>query len=431
MKTSKTKSTPSRTTLALLTLLATPSLHAQTIHYQFTGTVEGTDPFIAFSSPESPIPGLEVEIGDQLSGTFEVFPRGLNFSHTGNGAPPPSPDSPGLQIYGGNVSDFRVRLKGHELIPEIEKGTPTFSAGDIENLDVFVTRLTQQEDKVSKFLSEKIRDSTRDQLLAYDDSRSDVDTLQSSLIQDLNSIILGASIYEVQRFSEIVLRPETKVLLYGRQQGVDFARLNRHLIEDAYPTELTRPPRTTTGGDSLLVNDRSAHIGWLELDPLAPGQADVITITTPIGGIRVGPQPNLGISLNLTDSSATALQPLSRNAPFPVDIDFELFDVTKGFIRLWEGESQEGDSGSADWGIMFNIDSLEPFAPAVTAPVKLSIGSHVTWPTDAEGYILEEAETVEGPWTQSEKIPAMINGQNSVEMDRQGRSKFYRLVKAE
>ena len=273
----------------MLAILATCSLQAQGVHYRFTGTVGGSDPLTTFKSPRSPIPGLEVKIGDQLTGTFQVKSSGRAISDR----------DPNQRIYLGNVEDFSVILNGHELIPD-----------------------------------------------------------------------------------------------------------------------------TAPAGDSLLLNNRSEIIGWLELDPLAPGTSDVLTITTPQGGITVGPEPDLGITLNLTDSSASALNSFSPNFGFPEQIEFERFDVTKGFIRTWVTSDTTSFTG-----IMFNIDSLERFDPNAAPPVKLSTGHHVSWPADAEGYVLEESESTEGPWSPSKSAPIVIDDQNIVVMDKQGPKMFYRLVK--
>ena len=50
--------------------------------------------------------------------------------------------------------------------------------------------------------------------------------LKEALVQDLNAIILGPSIYDEDRFSEVERRQETQDLLAGHPQREDLARLN-------------------------------------------------------------------------------------------------------------------------------------------------------------------------------------------------------------
>jgi hypothetical protein len=51
--------------------------------------------------------------------------------------------------------------------------------------------------------------------------------------------------YDKARFNHIVLRPETEELLKQNPQGQQLARLNKLLLEDAYPAELAK--RALTG----------------------------------------------------------------------------------------------------------------------------------------------------------------------------------------
>lgn len=284
--------------IALVVLLAAHSLHAQNVYYRFTGTVEGTDPVIGFSSPESVSIGLDAEIGDQVSGTFGVGPMGRGISLN---------PSSSLRIFIENVFDFRVTMGDQELLPE-----------------------------------------------------------------------------------------------------------------------------SAPAGDSLLLNDNAERVGWLELDPLSSGVADVLTITTPQGGIGVEPWPSLGITLNFTDSSRTVHQDFTGLSAFPQQIDFERFDVTKGFIRSWLTDSQ-----SSDQGIMFNIDSLEEFDPSVepsvdppvepTVPM-LSTGYHIAWRADSTGLILESADSAEGPWTKRRAVPLAVGGQNIIGIDAINQLELFRLA---
>lgn len=120
------------------------------------------------------------------------------------------------------------------------------------------------------------------------------------------------------------------------------------------------------------------------------------------------------VYLNFTDSTGSVFQ----DASFPESIDFSAFDIAKGFLH----------AGQSNGGIMFNIDSFEEVDRS--APT-LTTGFHVSWPSDAEGYVLEVAGLPEGPWMRSEGAPIVVEGQNIVVMDMESRSKFYRLTEAD
>ncbi len=60
------------------------------------------------------------------------------------------------------------------------------------------------------------------------------------MVQVLNKIIGEPSIDQDKRFQGILLRPETTDLRKGSPAGPGLSRLNRLLLEDAYPLELSR-----------------------------------------------------------------------------------------------------------------------------------------------------------------------------------------------
>jgi len=64
--------------------------------------------------------------------------------------------------------------------------------------------------------------------------------IEAITAQDLNTIIRGPTIYDVQRFSGIKLQEPTKELLSQNPQAESIARLNRALLEDAYAGEIMK-----------------------------------------------------------------------------------------------------------------------------------------------------------------------------------------------
>ena len=126
------------------------------------------------------------------------------------------------------------RLVGFE--GDLKRIVPTtFLAGDIKDLPSFARKLSDKADPVAIFISENLSDVARADLYAHSAN------LQSVLIQSLNAIIKGPLIHEEARFALVTLRPETQLLL-ARKQGEDegMGRLNRMLLEDAFPLELSR-----------------------------------------------------------------------------------------------------------------------------------------------------------------------------------------------
>jgi hypothetical protein len=117
----------------------------------------------------------------------------------------------------------------------------TFSGGDISDLPAFAKKLTEKADPVSAFLSDQLDDAAK-KALADAPANDNAKELRSALAKNLTRIASGASLYDTARFSGVTLRPETSALLAKNPQGRDLLRLNRVLLEDAYPTELGPSP---------------------------------------------------------------------------------------------------------------------------------------------------------------------------------------------
>jgi len=102
----------------------------------------------------------------------------------------------------------------------------------------FAMKLKQPSDELSVFLENRLSNNTRRTLASYQPSSPHREPLQESLVRDLNSVILGELLYTTQRFKGIKVRPEAQYLLGLRPSGERLARLNRLLLEDAYPSEI-------------------------------------------------------------------------------------------------------------------------------------------------------------------------------------------------
>lgn len=115
-----------------------------------------------------------------------------------------------------------------------------FSADDFKDLPALVMRLKQQPDPVSAFVTAHLSDATRSAAMNCNGSTAAFSSLQPGLVQGLNQIIQGPSIYDPKRFEGVALRLCTKRLLALNPQGEDLVRLNWMLLEDAYPVEILR-----------------------------------------------------------------------------------------------------------------------------------------------------------------------------------------------
>jgi hypothetical protein len=133
-----------------------------------------------------------------------------------------------------------LRAGSYFIEAEIDSGA-TFSEADIKDADSLAGKLRKQEDKVSAFLWGKLQPGTRQMVESSAKGDAEpVKELRRALAHDLNGVLMRERVYEQERFANVSLSKGTESLLHRELQGARLARLNRMLLEDAYPGELAK-----------------------------------------------------------------------------------------------------------------------------------------------------------------------------------------------
>jgi hypothetical protein len=123
---------------------------------------------------------------------------------------------------------------------QIENSAISMPTADIVDPAALAIKISISDNPLSAFLLGQLNSPLASALGSVRPS-SEVDRLTiRALAIDLNQIIGGPSIYDEARFRGIALRPDTRRLLARNPRGVDLARLNRMLLEDAYPAEIAK-----------------------------------------------------------------------------------------------------------------------------------------------------------------------------------------------
>jgi hypothetical protein len=112
---------------------------------------------------------------------------------------------------------------------QIENAATTLGSGGITDPVAFRAKLSSSSDPVSAYLRGRL---------------SDANATTAAVLKELNAILAGPSIYDRARFEGVTLRPETQQLLRKNPSGQELARLNKLLLEDAYPAELAKSAST-------------------------------------------------------------------------------------------------------------------------------------------------------------------------------------------
>ena len=127
---------------------------------------------------------------------------------------------------------------GHQFAAS---GSSRLRTNDVVNGSALLQKLSAPSDPVSQFLWTRFSPQVQKDLL---NSTSSPAARQTLLTEELNRILRGSSLYDPTRFKDVALSTNTTALLSESPQGKTLARLNRFLIEDAYPKDIvkSKPP---------------------------------------------------------------------------------------------------------------------------------------------------------------------------------------------
>jgi hypothetical protein len=141
-----------------------------------------------------------------------------------------------------DILDYPPKGSPHYQPPErpsygqTEPPSSRFAEDDLLDLPSLAARL-QQPNQLAEYLHGRLSAETRKLLSNYGGGLDA--KLKEALVQDLNAVVQGPAIYDGDRFSGVELREETQDLLDRGPQGEELARLNRLLLEDAFPKGLS------------------------------------------------------------------------------------------------------------------------------------------------------------------------------------------------
>jgi hypothetical protein len=117
--------------------------------------------------------------------------------------------------------------------------TPFLSAQSLLNDVAIATRLKAQGSNLSAYLWGRLRETTRAGLTGWNENKPIAPGLKQALVEDLNGVLEGDSIWDGARFSGVHPGPETVQLIHSNPVGEERSRLNRMLLQDAYPREIS------------------------------------------------------------------------------------------------------------------------------------------------------------------------------------------------
>lgn len=128
--------------------------------------------------------------------------------------------------------------QGWTAPPFKRAGLPLFGPGDLIDADKLLSRLQDKDSPLSVHLKERI--SIEAPRLLDEDRGSDPpsESLKAALIVALNGMIRAEALYDEERFKDIALTASTREQARRNRQGESLVRVNRLLLEEAFPGEI-------------------------------------------------------------------------------------------------------------------------------------------------------------------------------------------------
>lgn len=116
---------------------------------------------------------------------------------------------------------------------------PVLRLNDITNAAGLCRKLKVSTDPLSNYLRDQFAPKTSALLEAYTSStHPPIRPPVKAILRELNKVLPSLSLQD--HLAQVTLAPETRSLLAQNPQGADLLRLNRMLLTDAYPDEITR-----------------------------------------------------------------------------------------------------------------------------------------------------------------------------------------------
>jgi tetratricopeptide (TPR) repeat protein len=125
---------------------------------------------------------------------------------------------------------------GDQIEEKRRAGTSFFTEKDFTDLPGLARKLSTGADPLSKHLQQALSPATRQALTASGNDAA----LRRNLSKDLNKVLKAGPLYQAERFAAMTLTPRTQNFIKQNPQSHTLIRLNRQLLEEAYPKEIAK-----------------------------------------------------------------------------------------------------------------------------------------------------------------------------------------------
>lgn len=156
-----------------------------------------------------------------------------------------------------SILTFATFADGNQLL---------FSLKDLKDPGSLAVKLQDARAAISKPIVAQLSAETQRLLGEYDGISIPSPDLQKALLDDLHRLLQVPALYDAQHLANIKLSEQTQELLTQNPQGGgDLIRLNRFLLADLYPYELTSLSEKQTPDDSKEIQTCRENLRQIQL----------------------------------------------------------------------------------------------------------------------------------------------------------------------
>ncbi len=137
------------------------------------------------------------------------------------------------------AGDVETLVVNDSIVQAIRTDNPSLlDMADLKEPARLATLLRDAADPLSSYLKGQFTAATQQLLNAYDSNQLPSQTLQQVLINELNTVLSGPTLYDPKRFAQVNLTATTLAWTTQNLHGADLIRLNRWLLQETYAAEL-------------------------------------------------------------------------------------------------------------------------------------------------------------------------------------------------
>jgi len=163
--------------------------------------------------------------------------------------------------------------------------SPRLELSDFRDAAGLLVAFRDSQDPISQDLRTRFSESFRKDLAAYDGAQPPAEPLQRDLAQELDRLLDRPDLFDDALVKRIQLRAKTRRLWQQKPEGQAIVRLNRLLLEDAYPSRIARgetwltvavttvfTPKSGATTEMLFLFVGLGAVSWLTMARIVRGQ---------------------------------------------------------------------------------------------------------------------------------------------------------------